>query len=156
MRADILLKLCLFLGLLLLQTEAGCFPKRKRKIKANILAKILSNKTSTEQREGESQNQGRSNEEGNVMPQTVQTVERAVETSKDEPGGGGEERRHGDAIQILARVLSNITERPMPHRGIYFAYRAGVEWSTVPIIEHTRSAFLSSGIFNIRNKLKYD
>ena len=129
MRAVIVVKIMLFISLMLIQADAsGCFPCRKRKAKANIFATVLSvlaaekmAATSTRQSEGEATT--------STTPQ-VQLVEAAIETRKEEELEE-EMRQHErkNAVQILARVLNNMSERPRPHRTNFYGYCAIVHWT---------------------------
>lgn len=149
--------------LLVIPTEAGCFPKRKRKAaKVNVLLAAMSAKIPSEERQEQpSQSQETEPEETvehlqevNVpIPHMVQMVEQGAEASSSM------ERRenrqsHDDAIQLLARVLINVTGRPRPHRRDFFAYQAVINLSSTPIIENTFRAYLLSEIFRIKSKIK--
>ncbi|KAM3174882.1 hypothetical protein ACTXT7_009616 [Hymenolepis weldensis] len=150
MKRELLLKLLILVCLLLtaVQIEAGCFPKRKRKAKSNTILSVLSTKTSPEERQEEIKNE---EDDKTITQQAVQMVEQGVETSTH---GGENERQQSDAIQILARVLTDITERPRPQRRDYFAYPALIDFSTTPIIEQAFRAYILGEIFRIKSTVK--
>nr|CDS31001.1 hypothetical protein HmN_000333000 [Hymenolepis microstoma] len=150
MKKAFLLKLLILVSLLFtaVQIEAGCFPKRKRKPKTSTSLAALPNNSSTEERQEERQNE----EVVEVItPQVVQMTEQSVETSN---AGEGNQRQESDAIQILARVLNDITERPRPQRRDYYAYPALIDIPTTSIIEQLFRTYILGEISRIESKMK--
>ncbi|VDO01309.1 unnamed protein product [Rodentolepis nana] len=144
------------------QTEAGCFPKCKRKPKSSPILVAVPNKTSTEERQAERDEEEEAGGGGGgggqneavvevIAPPVVQMTEQSVEAPT---AGAQNERQESDAIQLLARVLNDITERPRPQRRDYYAYPALMDMSTPSIIEQVFRAYILAEIHRIESKMK--
>ena len=124
------MEIMLFISLSITHSDGSCFPCRKRKAKANALAAALS--VATEREVPSTRHVIRQSDQERRQ---VQLVEEAVETIKEEELREEERQQNErrDAVRILARILTNLIERPRLHVSDYYSYCAFVHWTATPI-----------------------